>query len=113
MPFGDAVFALDFGTVALEVCEDVWSPDGPMRRRCYAGAEIVCNLSASPFRAGVLSARRGMSATRASLDAAYATLSYGRERLSILGRPGGKDVALELHSMSKSYKTKSSVCCAG
>lgn len=36
-------------------------------------------------------------------DAAYATLVYGRDRLSILGRPGGKDVALELHSMSKSY----------
>ncbi|MCS6770591.1 MAG: LL-diaminopimelate aminotransferase [Kiritimatiellae bacterium] len=35
-------------------------------------------------------------------DAAYATLVYGK-RLSILGRPGGKEVALELHSMSKSY----------
>jgi LL-diaminopimelate aminotransferase len=36
-------------------------------------------------------------------DAAYATLVYDRERLSILGRPGGKETALELHSMSKSY----------
>jgi LL-diaminopimelate aminotransferase len=36
-------------------------------------------------------------------DAAYATLVYGRDRLSILGRPGGKEVALEVHSMSKSY----------
>lgn len=36
-------------------------------------------------------------------DAAYATLSYGPERLSILSRPGGRDVAIELHSMSKSY----------
>lgn len=36
-------------------------------------------------------------------DAAYATLVYGRKPLSILGRPGGKDVAIELHSMSKSY----------
>ncbi len=36
-------------------------------------------------------------------DAAYATLIYGKPRLSILGRPGGKDVAIELHSMSKSY----------
>jgi len=36
-------------------------------------------------------------------DAAYATLSYGPERLSILSRPGGADVAIELHSMSKSY----------
>ncbi len=36
-------------------------------------------------------------------DAAYATLVYGGPRLSILGRPGGKDCAIELHSMSKSY----------
>ncbi len=36
-------------------------------------------------------------------DAAYATLVHGREPLSILSRPGGKDVAIELHSMSKSY----------
>ena len=36
-------------------------------------------------------------------DAAYATLIYGRDRLSIFNRPGGKEVALELHSMSKSY----------
>ena len=35
-------------------------------------------------------------------DAAYATLVYG-EPLSILSRPGGKEVAIELHSMSKSY----------
>lgn len=36
-------------------------------------------------------------------DAAYATLVYGRPRLSILSRPGGKEAAIELHSMSKSY----------
>ena len=36
-------------------------------------------------------------------DAAYATLSYGKPALSILGRPGGKETAIELHSMSKSY----------
>ena len=36
-------------------------------------------------------------------DAAYATLIYGRPRLSLLSRPGGKAAALELHSMSKSY----------
>ncbi|MBM4142955.1 MAG: aminotransferase class I/II-fold pyridoxal phosphate-dependent enzyme [Lentisphaerae bacterium] len=36
-------------------------------------------------------------------DAAYATLVYGRAPLSILSRPGGKETAIELHSMSKSY----------
>ncbi len=36
-------------------------------------------------------------------DAAYATLTYGKPPLSILSRPGGKETAIELHSMSKSY----------
>ena len=36
-------------------------------------------------------------------DAAYATLLYDSDPLSIFSRPGGKDVAVELHSMSKSY----------
>lgn len=36
-------------------------------------------------------------------DAAYATLAYGGDRLSILSRPGGRETAIELHSMSKSY----------
>ena len=36
-------------------------------------------------------------------DAAYATLVYDREPLSILTRPGGQETALEIHSMSKSY----------
>lgn len=65
VPFGDLVFDFDFGSIALEVCEDGWSPDGPMRRRCYAGAEIVMNLSASPYRLGVDETRREMMATRA------------------------------------------------
>lgn len=37
-------------------------------------------------------------------DAAYASLVYeGQQPLSILQIPGGKDVAVELHSLSKSY----------
>jgi NAD+ synthase (glutamine-hydrolysing) len=64
--FGDLVFELDFGVVGLEVCEDVWSPDGPMRRRSFAGAELIVNVSASPFRVGVAETRREMIATRSA-----------------------------------------------
>ncbi len=81
---GDRLYSFDFGTVAMEVCEDIWSPDGPMRRRCYSGAEIVCNLSASPFRAGVTSTRREMIATRASdnqCTVVYANLVGGNDGL--------------------------------
>jgi NAD+ synthase (glutamine-hydrolysing) len=66
IPLGDFVFEADFGRFAVEVCEDLWSPDGPMRRRCYSGAELICNLSASPFRAGVVATRRELLATRSS-----------------------------------------------
>jgi NAD+ synthase (glutamine-hydrolysing) len=66
VPFGDLIFELDFGTVALEVCEDGWSPDGPMRRRCFAGAELVVNISASPFRLGISETRSEMIATRSA-----------------------------------------------
>jgi NAD+ synthase (glutamine-hydrolysing) len=74
VPFGDLLFELDFGLVSLEVCEDAWSPDGPMRRRSYAGAELVVNVSASPFRVGIDQTRREMVATRAADS--QATLAY-------------------------------------
>ena len=76
-PSATSSSTLDFGTLALEVCEDIWSPDGPMRRRCYAGAELVVNVSASPFRLGVVDTRREMIATRAGDNqcvVAYANL---------------------------------------
>jgi NAD+ synthase (glutamine-hydrolysing) len=66
VPFGDLIFELDVGVLALEVCEDAWSPDGPTRRRSYAGAELVVNVSASPFRVGISDTRREMLATRAA-----------------------------------------------
>lgn len=83
-PFGDLLFRFDWGTLAVEVCEDLWTPDGPMRRRCYAGAELVANLSASPFRIGVLSTRREMLATRSAdnqVTVAYTNQVGGQDGL--------------------------------
>lgn len=82
VPLGDLLFKFDFGTLAVEVCEDVWSPDGPMKRRCYAGAELVVNVSSSPYRIGVVSTRREMLATRSADN--QATLVY-------VNRVGGQD----------------------
>lgn len=66
IPLGDLLFRFPFGTLAVEVCEDIWSPDGPMRRRAYCGAELIINASASPWRAGVVDTRREMVRTRAA-----------------------------------------------
>ncbi len=75
VPLGDLLFAFDFGTIAVEVCEDAWSPDGPMRRRSYSGAEVVVNVSSSPYRVGVISTRREMLSTRSADN--QVTLVYG------------------------------------
>ncbi len=84
VPLGDYRFTFDFGDVAVEVCEDAWSPDGPMRRRCYSGAEIVVNVSSSPYRMGIDSTRREMLATRAADNQAvllYANAVGGQDGL--------------------------------
>jgi NAD+ synthase (glutamine-hydrolysing) len=84
VPLGDYLFAFDFGHVAVEVCEDAWSPDGPMRRRCYSGAEIVVNVSSSPYRMGIDATRREMLATRAADNQAvlmYANAVGGQDGL--------------------------------
>ena len=84
IPLGDYRFQFDFGDVAVEVCEDAWSPDGPMRRRCYSGSEIVVNVSTSPYRMGVDSTRREMLATRAADNQAlllYANAVGGQDGL--------------------------------
>lgn len=49
---GDLVFDLPFGMVSAEICEDLWSPTSPAAERVRAGAEIICNPSASPFLPG-------------------------------------------------------------
>ena len=84
VPFGDLIFDADFGVFAVEVCEDMWSPDGPMRRRCLCGAELVVNLSASPYRVGMPATRREMISTRSSDNQcalAYVNLIGGNDGL--------------------------------
>jgi len=84
IPFGDLIFSFPFGTMAVEICEDIWSPDGPMRRRSYSGAELIVNISASPWRAGVADTRRAIVATRAADNVAavvYANQVGGNDSL--------------------------------
>lgn len=77
VPLGDFLFAADFGLLSIEVCEDLWSADGPLRRRAYSGAELVLNLSASPYRVGIEGTRRELISTRANDH--QCTLAYANQ----------------------------------
>lgn len=52
--------------VGVSVCEDAWSPSGPISAQAAAGAELMVNINASPYYAGRLAERRRMLATRAA-----------------------------------------------
>jgi NAD+ synthase (glutamine-hydrolysing) len=84
IPLGDYIFGFGDRRVAVEVCEDAWAPDGPMRRRAFAGADVVVNVSASPFRVGIESTRREMLSTRSADNQAlliYANAVGGQDGL--------------------------------
>jgi NAD+ synthase (glutamine-hydrolysing) len=50
--------------VGLTICEDIWAP-GPAAQARDAGAELICNLNASPFHRGKQAERRAVLAARA------------------------------------------------
>lgn len=52
--------------VGISVCEDAWSPAGPIAAQAAAGAELVININASPYSAGRVAERERMLATRAA-----------------------------------------------
>src|SRR5436305_172174 len=52
--------------VGVSVCEDAWSPTGPIAEHAAGGAELVVNINASPYYKGRLAERERMLATRAA-----------------------------------------------
>ncbi len=70
---GDTTTLLHWGrwTLGVSVCEDLWYPDGPYLRQARQGANVLINISASPFSRGKTLLREAMLATRADDSAAY------------------------------------------
>jgi NAD+ synthase (glutamine-hydrolysing) len=52
--------------VGISICEDIWSPFGPVAEQAAAGAELSININGSPFRTGKSLDRERMLATRAT-----------------------------------------------
>jgi len=95
------VFVVNGIRVGVNVCEDIWRAVGPTVVQRSAGAEIIVNISASPFYSGKSRWRENMLATRATdneLYVAYLNLIGGQDELvfdgaSIVYDPLGEVVA--------------------
>ncbi|EQD25346.1 MAG: hypothetical protein D084_Lepto4C00174G0001, partial [Leptospirillum sp. Group IV 'UBA BS'] len=59
-------------TIGVNICEDIWYPKGPLYHQTLDGdAEVIVNLSASPFHAGKREVRESMLKTRAADNGTY------------------------------------------
>jgi NAD+ synthase (glutamine-hydrolysing) len=70
--------------VGLSICEDAWSPAGPIAQLAAGGAEVVVNLNASPYHRGKGHERERLIATRAadaSVAVVYVNLVGGQDEL--------------------------------
>ena len=52
--------------VGISICEDVWSPMGPLAEQAAGGAELNININGSPYHFDKASDRERMLATRAA-----------------------------------------------
>jgi NAD+ synthase (glutamine-hydrolysing) len=60
-----ATVELNGVTLGLTICEDIWEPGPPATAEALAGAEVIVNLSASPYHAGKGLERERMLVQRA------------------------------------------------
>jgi NAD+ synthase (glutamine-hydrolysing) len=70
--------------VGISICEDVWSPTGPLAHQAAGGAELNININGSPYHAGKAHGRERMLATRAadaSCALAYVNQVCGQDEL--------------------------------
>lgn len=73
---GTPLFRMGDAWLGLNICEDIWAAGGPAARAAAAGADILLNLSASPYSRGKWRRRHAMFSTRAvDYNAVVATVN--------------------------------------
>jgi NAD+ synthase (glutamine-hydrolysing) len=96
------VFKLGDARFGLNICEDIWYPDEPIRSQCRkGGASLIINISSSPYHALKPRDRETMLARRAAdyrTFVAYCNLVGGQDELvfdgmSMVLGPDGQTIA--------------------
>jgi len=80
-----SVFTLGGVSVGVNICEDIWYPEGPIRAQSLGGgAELIVNINASPYHVEKGRLREEMLARRARENAvlvAYVNMVGGQDEL--------------------------------
>ncbi|MDC4205639.1 MAG: NAD+ synthase [Candidatus Manganitrophus sp.] len=102
------VFTLNGMTLGVNICEDIWYPEGPTFAQALGGgAEVIININASPYHAGKGLFREEMIATRARDNAAiiaYVNLVGGQDELVFDGGSFVVNESGEVLSRAKQFR---------
>jgi len=84
-----AIFRLGRYVFGVNICEDIWFADGPVRAQARAGAKLIININASPYSIGKTKERQLMLSKRAKVNKvaiAYLNLVGGQDELVFDGQ---------------------------
>ena len=99
--------------IGVTICEDAWSPSGPLITQPAAGAEFMVNINASPYYAGRLREREIMLATRAadaSVPLLYVNLVGGQDELVFDGASLLFDESGHLVARARQFDEELMIC---
>ena len=94
-------------SIGITICEDVWQPGPPATDLALAGAQLIVNLSASPFHVGKAEEREDMLVTRArdtSSFVAFCNLVGGQDELIFDGHSAVLDDAGEVIARAAGFE---------
>lgn len=104
------VYILNDINIGINICEDIWYPYGPTRDQAlYGNAEIIINISASPYSIGKTRERLNMLMQRAidnTVIVAYAGTVGGQDELVFDGNSVIISENGELIAKAPSFKEK-------
>jgi NAD+ synthase (glutamine-hydrolysing) len=112
---GDAPAVIGVGdtTLGLTICEDIWEPGPPASDEALAGAEVIVNISASPYHRGKGAQRERMLVQRARDSLAYVAfcnLVGGQDELVFDGYSLVVDEHGELVARGAQFREELVVC---
>ena len=108
-----ALIELDGVTVGITVCEDIWEPGPPATSEALAGAQLIVNLSASPYHAGKGLERERMLVQRARDNIAavlFCNLVGGQDELVFDGHSLAIDQDGEVVARAPQFEEALALC---